>query len=296
MSKSFGPILVTGAHGMLGTDLIATLKTQQFEVIETDKTGAGVLLDVTQRGEVFSFFDKFQPQVVVNCAAFTAVDDAESASERAYLINTVGAGNIASAAAEFNTRVIHISTDYVFGVSEMRNQPLREDEKCAPASVYGASKYYAELLLQQLLPTSAVILRTSWLHGIAGPNFIDTMLKLGKERTEISVVDDQVGSPTWTVWLAEVIALFCKRPELHGVFHASSRGGISWNEFAKEIFRQAGLQIDVKPQTTAALGRPAPRPAFSTLDVSKLEAALGIVAPDWKVFVDAHLRARGVVG
>lgn len=295
MSQQAGRILITGAQGMLGRDLVAVLKSRNFDVIATDKDGVDVLLDITQRREVFLSIKKLQPQTIINCAAFTAVDEAEAASERAYLINTIGAGNIASAASEFNARVIHISTDYVFGVEQQRSQPLLEDEKCHAASVYGASKYYAELLLQQLLPKRSVILRTSWLHGISGPNFVDTMLKLAQERTEISVVDDQVGSPTWTLWLADIIAQFCNRPELYGVFHASSKGGISWNEFAKEIFRQANLQIDVKPQSTAALGRPAPRPAFSTLDVTKLEVALGIKVPDWKECVQAHLRARGVL-
>ena len=292
------PILVTGANGMLGRDLLKVLASSKRSVIATDSNGSGEAsssLDISNEMAVKSFVGETKPRVIVNCAAYTNVDGAESDSTNAYLVNAIAVAHLALAAAQVNARLIHISTDYVFSAMANRESPLAEDEKCDPKSVYGASKLYGELLLRQILPQQSVILRTSWLHGVNGGNFIDTMLKLAKERNSISVVNDQIGSPTWTVWLAQIIDRFIDREDLSGVFHASSRGGISWNDFAKEIFRQAGLDIEVTPQTTEEMGRPAPRPLFSTLDVSKLEAALELTAPDWQLFVTEHLRAQGVI-
>ena len=157
-----------------------------------------------------------------------------------------------------------------------------------PCGVYGHSKRFGDELVSRILPNHSLIIRTSWLHGVHGPNFIDSILRFAKQREEIRVVNDQTGSPTWSSWLAEImLALLMK--DARGVFNATSRGDITWFDFATEIVRLAGLQTRVLPQTTEELNRPAPRPVYSTLELSKLEAFLGKPCIDWKEGVAAHM-------
>lgn len=293
-------ILLTGAAGMLAGHLIPQLAAAEAGLVLTDvvtstRNGRTILpLNLTNPAAVKDAVSEIRPHWIINCAAYTKVDEAETAQEAAFAVNGNGPANLASAAKKAGARLLHISTDYVFGgtgADPNRTEPYREDDTPSPCGVYGQSKRFGDELVQSTLPDQSLIVRTSWLHGIHGPNFIDTILRLGKEREELSVVNDQIGSPTWADWLSSVIVELVAR-DARGLYHAASRGNISWFEFAKEICSQAGLPVVIKPQSTQELGRPAPRPAFSTLDVSKLEAFLGRECISWKDCVRAHLAAR----
>ena len=295
---SFFPkkILITGGNGMLAADLYPVLEKAQAKIIATGhatgKRGPIEIqkLDIIDPEQVTSFLKEVQPDWIINCAAYTKVDDAEKDYDRAFAVNADGPGYLAQAAFEINARLLHISTDYVFGARFDKNfekRPYLEDDFLSPCGIYGHSKRYGEELVLKNLP-NALILRTSWLHGVNGPNFVDTMLKLGKERKTISVVDDQVGTPTWTGWLAEVILKMMKK-NAEGIFHASAAGYVSRFEQAQEIFRQAHLKVEVLPQSSASANRPAPRPFFSAFNVSKLEKFLGESCISWQEGIKKHL-------
>ncbi len=292
-------VAVFGASGMLAHDLIAAFRQRGAAVILADLQATTIsglpvcAVDITDRNAVLSFIQTAQATAIVNCAAYTKVDDAESNSALTYAVNAAGAGHIAEAAARARAQLVHISTDYVFGGRTDIKQPIAEDAICAPLGVYGSSKYYGELLVQRLCENSAIV-RTSWLHGTNGPNFIDTMVRLAAERTEVKVVDDQIGSPTWTGWLADVIVKLVEKKQ-KGIFHASSQGDVSWYDLAVEIFKRIDKPMRVERQTTAELNRPAPRPAYSTLAVAKLERSLQIQCPTWQEDIAAHLKARGLL-
>ena len=274
---------------MLGTDVVAAfsaagaqlqqLSHQQLDVCDSEAVHTAVL----QAGADW----------IVNCSAYTAVDDAETEYAKAFAVNASAVAHIARAAASAGTRVLHVSTDYVFGGqgSGSRQEPYSEEDAVAPCGIYGHSKLYGEELLRSILPDSHLVLRTSWLHGIHGKNFVDTMLRVGAERDELRVVDDQRGSPTWTPWLAAVMEKLVAK-DARGVVHACSRGDVTWHDFAAEIFKQAGIEVKLSRQSTEELARPAPRPAYSTLSVAKLEEILGEPCIDWRECVAEHLSAR----
>ena len=302
-----GTVMLVGACGMLGRDckdvfekLGISLALCGFNRATCD--GKEVLeIDVTNKQFVFDVVTKIRPSWIINCAAYTAVDKAEQEPDVAMLVNAVGARNCAEAALAVNASLVHISSDYVFGnnIGNDLSSLLSKDERRAfsenapinPCGAYGKSKAKGDLEVLSVLPNSSLIIRTSWLHGLHGHNFVDTMLKLGANGRDISVVDDQIGSPTWSLWLASIIAKLMNK-KCHGVFHACSRGGISWYDFAKEIFECASLKVNLSRQSTAQANRPAPRPTYSVLDVSKLEAELGEPCISWKQCVEEHVRAR----
>ncbi|WP_025847892.1 dTDP-4-dehydrorhamnose reductase [Paenibacillus ehimensis] len=253
-------IFVTGASGQLGTDLVNLLKTKGYEVFGTSSKE----LDITDTYAVKSLIaeDK-QPNIIIHSAAYTKVDQAEKDSDEAYAVNAYGTRNVAMAARACGAKLIYISTDYVFdGTSKV---PYNEFAPVSPQSVYGKSKLAGEQFVREWVPKH-YILRTSWVFGKHGSNFVSTMLKLAEDRTQLNVVHDQFGSPTYTVDLAEfILQLFDK--ELYGTYHVSNTGICSWYEFSKEIFYQAGLQhIEVNPVTSLEFPRPAPRPAYSVMD------------------------------
>ncbi|SCW85498.1 dTDP-4-dehydrorhamnose reductase [Paenibacillus tianmuensis] len=253
-------IFVTGASGQLGTDLVSLLKIKGYEVFGTSSKE----LDITDINAVKSLIaeDK-QPNVIIHSAAYTKVDQAEQNSDEAYAVNAYGTRNVAMAARACGAKLIYISTDYVFdGTSQV---PYNEFASVSPQSVYGKSKLAGEQFVRELVPQH-YILRTSWVFGKHGSNFVSTMLKLAEDRTQLNVVHDQFGSPTYTVDLAEFILQLLDK-ELFGTYHVSNTGICSWYEFSKEIFYQAGLQhIEVNPVTTLEFPRPAPRPAYSVMD------------------------------
>jgi len=270
-----------GNRGMLGTDLQAEFQTGNVPFVGTD-----VELDIRNEKAVSEFAQKQRPTWIVNCAAYTAVDQAEDEPELARALNAVAVGNIARAAAQINARVIHISTDYVFSGSS--NVPYRESEPVSPTGIYGRTKAEGEQFLT-VATGSYFIFRTAWLYGIHGKSFVRTMLRLFNERKEVSVVNDQRGTPTYTVDLARLFAKVINSDSTDfGVYHFTNRGETTWYGFAKEIYSQArarGLltgKCNIKPVSTAEYPTKAMRPAYSVLSKERVAEAFGIDIPDWK--------------
>lgn len=249
-------ILLTGADGVLGHDLVRTLEGYDL------RTPSSRQLDITDEAQVAAAVAGCD--VVVNAAAYTAVDDAESHREEAFAVNAEGPRLLARAAKRHGARLIHVSTDYVFDGRATTAYP--EDAPLSPVSVYGQSKAAGEGALAEEYPEGSIIIRTAWLYGAHGGNFPKTMLRLARERDEISVVTDQIGQPTWSADLAQWIATLISSPIRHGIFHGTNAGQTSWWGFARELFDQMGLDKEsIVATTSAAYPRPAPRPAWSVL-------------------------------
>jgi dTDP-4-dehydrorhamnose reductase len=273
-------ILVAGANGMLGRDLMAQLgdRARGMDIDE---------IDITSLESVTRVLQGCKPDVVINCAAFTDVDGCESNSDKAMEVNGEGVGYLAMACREIGALLVQISTDYVFDGG--KGVPYVEDDAPRPLNVYGESKLAGEM--NAAFCPEHLIVRTQWLYGLHGKNFVETMLRLAADKDEIGVVDDQTGSPTWTVDLAKAItALIDKR--CRGIYHAANSGYCSWNEFSRTIFADAGLAISVKPMTTDELNRPARRPLYSTLDCSKLTEDTGFSMQPWKDALKEYLKTR----
>jgi dTDP-4-dehydrorhamnose reductase len=278
-------IVITGSKGQLGRELLRQLAVLRengvkLTVVQVDLPE----LDITNQAQVTGLLQSIQPQVVVNCAAYTNVDGCETAEPTAFGINALGARNVASAAFGVAAKIVQISTDYVFdGVSDV---PRREYDPANPQSVYGRSKLWGEQLVAATNPRHFIV-RTAWLYG-EGHNFVRTMLKLARERDEVRVVADQVGSPTSTVDLARcILDLICT--EAYGVYHATSEGQCSWYEFARKIFELSGLTVKVTPITTEQLDRPALRPKFSVLDNFALQLSGLNRFRDWETALEEYL-------
>ncbi len=268
-------VLVTGANGMLGRDLIAVLE-KGHEVISLDLEG----LDITDREGTHHTIFSIRPDIVVNCAAYTNVDMAEDEKETAFRVNGLGAQNLAITCNELKIRLCHISTDYVFdGTSTRPYTPL---DNTSAVNAYGETKLAGERYIQWLMHEFYII-RTSWLYGRHGNNFIRTILQLSGERDEIKVVSDQKGSPTWTVTLSEGIRKVIES-EAFGIHHITDRtaGGINWYELAAEIIGLSGASVKVIPITTDEYPTRAKRPAYSVLDTFHTEVSTGFSPPDWK--------------
>jgi dTDP-4-dehydrorhamnose reductase len=229
------------------------------------------------------YFNTYQPQFCINCAAYTAVDRAEQEKDRAFHINAEAAGVLAAVCKEHDCKFIHISTDYVFDGTA--TAPYKEDSPTNPQCVYGASKLEGEKQALQFNPDS-IIIRTSWLYSEYGKNFVKTMLKLMKEKDEINVVNDQFGSPTYAADLAEAIMVIINNQQsiikTHGIYHFSNDGIISWYEFAVAIKKISGSKCKINPIPTSQYPTPAKRPAFSSLDSTKIQKTFGIQIKDWK--------------
>ncbi len=260
--------VVTGAGGMLGRDLVTLLVRGGESVTALDRAG----LDVTDAAAVADVLAALRPDVVVNCAAWTAVDDAEAHEEQALIVNGTGAANLAGACAAVQARLVQPSTDYVFaGTSE---RPYAEDDIPAPRSAYGRTKRAAERAVLSRLPGAGYVVRTAWLYGAHGPSFVRTMINLERQRPTIDVVDDQYGQPTWTAEVAGQIMALVRSTASPGIYHATSSGQTTWFELAREIFRLLGADpARVRPIPSSALTRPAPRPAYSVLGHSAWDRA-----------------------
>jgi dTDP-4-dehydrorhamnose reductase len=273
-------ILVVGANGMLGHDLM--------EVLSGDVRGMDIdEIDITSLESVERVLKTRPPRVVVNAAAYTDVDGCETNRELAMQVNGEGVAHLALVTREIGAKLIQVSTDYVFDGG--KGSPYVEDDPPAPLSVYGESKYAGELNAR--LNPDHVIVRTQWLYGLRGKNFVETMLRLGAEKSELAVVDDQIGSPTWTVDLALAIRALVERG-CRGTYHAANAGFCSWNEFARAIFAEAGMTVTVNPLSTGELGRPAPRPLYSTLDCAKLTGDTGFQPQPWREALRTYLSRR----
>jgi dTDP-4-dehydrorhamnose reductase len=271
-------LLVTGAAGMLGRDVAAAAGDAGHEVAALARAD----LDITDADGVTRAIAAARPDAVINCAAWTDVDGAEADEAAATAVNGAGAGHVAAAAAEAGALVVHVSTDYVFDGDA--TEPYKEDADTAPRSAYGRSKLAGERAVAQATDGAAIV-RSSWLFGPHGRNFVDTMRRLGAERDELAVVDDQIGCPTYTGHLAPALVTIAERG-LTGVLHVAGGGRCSWFDLAVATFEETGLDCDVRPQSTADAGRPAPRPAFSALASTRGDAP---VLPPWREGLRAHL-------
>jgi len=267
-------VLVTGASGQLGQDVVLLLNESGHEV---RGCGRGEL-DIDDQQQCNKVIDEYQPEVIIHCAAYTAVDAAEEDADGAYRVNAFGTRNIAVAAEKVGAKLVYISTDYVF--DGQADRPYREYDNTAPQTVYGESKRVGELLTQTL-SSKYFIVRTSWVYGQYGSNFVKTMLKLGVDKDSLSVVHDQIGSPTYTVDLARFL-LQLIQTEKYGIYHASNSGYCSWHEFAQAIFELADLQVQVLPVTTEQFPRPAKRPAYSVMEHTAIRANHFDDLPHWR--------------
>lgn len=257
-------VLVTGSAGQLGQDLVLLLQKQGHEVLGCDRAE----MDITDLDQCIEIISGFRPDAVIHCAAHTAVDAAETDIDAAYVINATGSRNVALAAERAGAKLVYISTDYVF--DGMGTQPYHEYDNTDPKSIYGKSKRAGEILVQSL-SSKFFIVRTSWVYGKYGNNFVKTMLKLGQEKPLLQVVNDQTGSPTYTVDLANFL-LELIQTEKYGVYHASNSEFCTWYEFTQAIFAEAeellGLKFTAKlePCATEQFPRPAPRPRYSVME------------------------------
>ncbi|WP_168123916.1 dTDP-4-dehydrorhamnose reductase [Paenibacillus sp. HB172176] len=255
-------VAITGAGGMLGREL-SQLSVPNLLFIPLERA----VLDVTNAEQCRAVFEELRPHAVIHCAAYTAVDQAESHAESAFLLNEQGTKHVAEAAARVEAKLIYISTDYVFDGSS--HEPYVPQSPTNPITVYGKSKLAGEHAVQAAL-SRYFIVRTSWVYGRFGKNFVETMLQLAQERERLTVVADQIGSPTYTYDLARFLARLVLS-EQYGVYHAAGEGCCSWFEFAKAIFEIEGAAVSLSPCTTEEFPRPATRPPYSVLDCSKLE-------------------------
>ncbi|MEX0972424.1 MAG: dTDP-4-dehydrorhamnose reductase [Solirubrobacterales bacterium] len=274
-------ILVTGAAGMLGRDVMLAAGNAGHQVV-----GFGhAELDIGDAAAVSAKIEAERPGVVINCAAWTNVDGAEEAEQEATAINGAGAGNVAAAAAAVRASVVYVGSDYVFDGS--KGAAYVETDQTAPLSAYGRGKLAGEEATRAANKRHFIV-RSAWLFGTGGPNFVETMLRLAADHGEVLVVRDQVGSPTYTWHLAYGVVRLIEGVEF-GIHHMAAAGACSWYEFAREIFEQANVECKVMSATTEMLGRPAPRPAYSAL-ASQREHAIEL--PSWQDGLAAYLAQR----
>ncbi len=303
-------ILVTGAKGQLGKKIVEILGSE-YDLVLTDADD----MDITIKDKVFEVVGKEKPDYIIHGAAYTRVDDAEDKIDLCRKINAEGSKNVAMAAKENNTTLLYISTDFVFDGS--KNTPFSEEDATNPESVYAKTKLEGEDFVREIC-AKYYIFRTSWLfgelpEGHPGTNFVEAMLKLAKERDSLNVVSDQIGSPTYTKDLVEVIAKIVssqqsavssssssngkpqtanRKPVPYGIYHVSGIGEASWYDFAKEIFEQTNTKIDLKPITSKEYPQKAKRPSYSYMDKSKIEKALGTKIRPWQEMLSDYLSRR----
>lgn len=284
-------ILLTGGNGQLGRELFDLARASGHEIRSTGREEC----DITDLGDVHAALEEARPDVLINCAAWTKVDAAESDSDGAHRANALGPRVLAAACAARDVLIVHMSTDYVFdGIATV---PIDEWQTARPRSVYGMSKLAGENEIRTLARRHQVV-RTSWLYGQHGPNFVLTMLRAAEEGRQLRVVSDQAGSPTWTGHLAAALLRLASR-DLPGTFHLTNSGVVSWHGFAEAIFASVGRSVEVAATSTTEYLTPAPRPAYSVLD-NRVWRLLGETPlPDWHEGLSAylsHLREQGVPG
>ena len=285
-------ILVTGKNGQLGGSIHKVVSASSAEINTNQNLNEFVFvgreeLDLSSESNISHYFDRSNKfDVIINCAAYTAVDKAEEEIELANQINHLAVKQLASIANKQQVRLIHISTDYVFdGESD---KPYIETDETNPINVYGKTKLAGEKALQKIMPTSAIIIRSSWVYSEYGNNFVKTMLRLGKERDELNVVSDQIGSPTYATDLAGAILEIIKNKEFEGIgqatqiHHYSNEGKVSWYEFTKEIFKIAKTNCKVNPITTQQYPTPAKRPKNTLMNKNKIIEKFGVKNTNWK--------------
>ena len=271
-------LLIIGSNGQLGYDFVEQAKICGHDVIPVDYPQ----IDICDKASVESCIDTVEPDVIVNCAAFTAVDDCETKIDMAFALNADACGILAAAAQRHGAALVHFSTDYVF--DGLASSPYVEGSATNPQTVYGKSKLRGEEMILDSHPNS-MIFRIAWLYGAHGNNFVKTIHKLAascvSESKPLKVVNDQFGTPTWTVSVCRQTLAMLDRQE-RGIFHSTSEGLCSWFDFAKEIVAAAGINADVQPCTTEEFPRPAPRPQYSVLENARLKAIGANIMPDWQ--------------
>ncbi len=282
-------ILVTGANGQLGSEIRELSKDFDNNYIFTDKDE----LDITSEVSIKECIKNNNIDIIINCAAYTAVDKAEEDKEVADLINRKATKKLAKISKENNIKLIHVSTDYVFDGKAYK--PYVEEYQTSPSSVYGQTKLDGEIQMQEINPHNSIIIRTSWVYSSFGANFVKTMLKLGKERDELGVIFDQIGTPTYARDLAHTILEIL--PKIQNdkveVYHYSNEGAISWYDFAKEIMKMGKINCKINPIETYQYPTPASRPHYSLLNKAKIKKKFEIEIPYWKDSLDSCLRELG---
>lgn len=285
MGKKLPMILVTGSKGQVGMELqeLAALYSEfNFKFVDIDE------LDIADPAAVKDFFADYPPAYCINCAAFTAVDKAETESNLAWKVNTVGAENLAAATAKAKGLMLHLSTDYVYHTQQTK--PYIETDLTNPQGVYARTKLNGDEAVLKNCPGSSIIFRTSWVYSSYGNNFVKTMLRLGAEKEEVSVIYDQIGTPTYARDLAKTLMHVVQRAEkqtvdkkfLSGIYHYSNEGVTSWYDFAVAIFDRKNIKVKVKPIETKDYPTAAKRPPFSLLNKAKIKNAFGIEIPHWQ--------------
>ncbi len=282
-----GKILVTGAAGQLGSEIRAIAPSEGY--IFTDRSD----LDISDKEAMALFIDLNDIDTIINCAAYTAVDKAEEDVENADLINHIAVKHMAEIAKEKNIKLIHISTDYVFDGTNYK--PYTEEDSPNPTGIYGKTKLAGEKAILEIAPKNAIIIRTSWVYSGYGNNFVKTMLRLGKEKEQLGVIYDQIGTPTYAADLAAaILAILPKidnsKPE---IYHYSNEGAISWYDFAKEIMKMAKLSCQINPIETWQYPTPAKRPHYSLLNKAKIKKDFDVTIPYWKDSLSACLTKLG---
>lgn len=277
-------ILVIGASGMLGSDLVKHLGGLH-EVVGAGKSQ----IEITDREATIGAINSLSPAIVINTAAYTDVDGCESDREKAFMVNRNGAGNVAMGCRKINAKLIHISTDYIF--DGRKNKPYVEDDEPHPLNIYGLSKLEGEKEIRKVLPLNGyLIVRTSWLFGKNGKNFISTILKLSKEKDELKVVNDQIGSPTYTIDLSEAIERLINN-NATGIVNVTNSGECSWYDYAIEILRLSGNdRVRVLPIKTEESERAAPRPPYSVLNNGRYRAITGHSIRHWRDALREYIR------
>ena len=280
-------IAVIGAYGQLGSDLVPLLGGAAIALGHQD-------IELTDPASIVAALDPPLPTHVINCAAYNLVDRAEDEPETAFQVNAFGTRNLARWCAGKNAMLVHISTDYVFGLDATHQRPWRETDQTGPVSVYGASKLAGENFVRSICARHVVV-RTCGLYGHRAArgkgNFVETMLRLGRERPELKIVDDQRCTPTSTADLANALARLIKT-DASGAYHVTNSGDCSWFQFASEIFRLANLPVKAIPVKAAEYGAKARRPDYSVLDASKLEDTIGSPLPPWQDALARYLQER----
>ncbi len=277
-------VLITGAKGMLGQDVAADARARGHEVIAWDREK----IDITVLDNVRQSLSKVCPEVIINCAAYTNVDAAENEEDAALAVNGLGVRNLALACRELDIAPVHFSTDYVFDGSKQGKYGIFDSPN--PINAYGRTKLYGEEYLRLISPRYYLV-RTSWLFGKGGNNFIETMLRLAQDRSELSVVFDQRGCPTFTEDLSRAV-LDLIETGAFGIYHITNSGDTTWFDFAKEIMKESGCQVSVCPISTKEFGRPAARPENSVLDPFPLRETVGYLLPDWRDALRRYLQGR----
>jgi len=282
-------ILVTGANGQLGSEIKELSSKYEYKFFFTDSQD----LDIADQIKVEAFCKENAIDIIINCAAYTAVDKAEEEQELANQINHLAVKYLASIAKEQNIKLIHISTDYVFDGTNFK--PYTETDATNPNSVYGQTKLDGEKALQSINPRNSIVIRASWLYSSFGNNFVKTMLRLGKEKDTLGVIFDQVGTPTYAKDLAKTILEIIPKIQNKNVeiYNYSNEGVLSWYDFAKEIMRMTKLDCKITPIETKEYPTPATRPHYSLLNKAKIKEDFKLVIPYWKDSLDECLRTMG---